>query len=46
MMDYAAYSQKLIAGWVGDQGPGKVVGGVRVEVVGVDAPVLEVAGRA
>jgi hypothetical protein len=28
------------------QGPGKVVVGVRVEVVGVDAPVLEVAGRA
>ncbi|UWP86521.1 IS630 family transposase [Dactylosporangium fulvum] len=28
------------------QGPGKVVLGVRVEVVGVDAPLLEVAGRA
>ena len=28
------------------QGPGKVVMGVRLEVVGVDAPVLEAVGRA
>jgi hypothetical protein len=30
----------------GHQGPGKVVAGVWIELIGVDAPLPEVAGRA
>jgi hypothetical protein len=31
---------------VEQQGPGKVVTGVRLEMIGVDAPLLDGAGRA
>jgi hypothetical protein len=36
----------FISGTVAWQGPGKVVEGVRLDRVGVDAPLLVVAGRA
>jgi hypothetical protein len=42
----ATSCQKPVLAAVRVQGPGKVVAGVRVEVIGVDAPSLEVAGRA